>query len=298
MKLKNLLYFLFCLAVFNCSVKYDYLGMSQPGMSPEIFAPGVISTDAVEHGSIVFSYDGRSVYWSTVSGDWREGNLLVKEKKNGQWSDTETVSFSRSEYRDLCPVISANGNLLFFTSGNRTNEGLPAGYNLWVSERDNGQWQKPVPLPGKINTGRLSGCTIDPEGTLYYMSMEENNFESCDIYLSRLESGKYNEGEPLGLEINTSNIETSPFISPDGKYLLFSSSGRSDSFGEFDLYISIRNNDGSWDRAINMGELINSDKNDWFPSVSPDGKYIFFISGKSGNDDYYWIDTGIIDRLK
>lgn len=47
-----------------------------------------------------------------------------------------------------------------------------------------------------------------------------------------------------------------------------------------------------------MGKTVNSEKGDWFPSVSPDGKYLFFSSNRDGSMDLYWMDAGIIQELK
>jgi Tol biopolymer transport system component len=47
-----------------------------------------------------------------------------------------------------------------------------------------------------------------------------------------------------------------------------------------------------------MGEEINSPESDYTPVVTPDGKYLFFTSSRGGVDDIYWVDAGIILRLK
>ena len=67
------------------------------------------------------------------------------------------------------------------------------------------------------------------------------------------------------------------------------------------MYISYRQKDGTWGPAINMGDKINSDKDDFYASVTPDGKYILFnrtMDGKGDNIDIYWVDAKIIETLR
>jgi Tol biopolymer transport system component len=72
---------------------------------------------------------------------------------------------------------------------------------------------------------------------------------------------------------------------------------RAEGLGGDDLYISFRKPDGGWTKAVNMGSAINSKASERCPTVTPDGKYLFFISNRSGNYDYYWIDAGVIEEL-
>jgi Tol biopolymer transport system component len=65
-----------------------------------------------------------------------------------------------------------------------------------------------------------------------------------------------------------------------------------------DLFISFRNRDGTWRDAIRLGRNINSDAHEVCPVVTRDGKYIFFISMKSGKPQMYWVDAKIINELK
>jgi len=69
-------------------------------------------------------------------------------------------------------------------------------------------------------------------------------------------------------------------------------------YGGFDLYITFQQSNGRWIEPINMGEGINSSAYDWVPYVTPDGKYFFFNSMRSGSWDIYWVDAKIIEDLK
>jgi hypothetical protein len=61
-----------------------------------------------------------------------------------------------------------------------------------------------------------------------------------------------------------------------------SSSGRRDGTGPAgDLYISFRRADGTWEAARNLGPLVNTDRTEFCPVVSPDGRYLYFTSDRS-----------------
>jgi hypothetical protein len=62
--------------------------------------------------------------------------------------------------------------------------------------------------------------------------------------------------------------------------MIFSAQGRPDGLGDYDLYISFRR-DGIWQRALHLPAPINSDAGDLNPSVSPDGRYLYFSSTRS-----------------
>jgi Tol biopolymer transport system component len=73
--------------------------------------------------------------------------------------------------------------------------------------------------------------------------------------------------------------EYEPFIAPDQSYLIFMAAGRPDGRGGGDLYISYHK-DGVWSKAQNLGEKINSPRDEYSPKISPDGKYFFFASAR------------------
>lgn len=136
--------------------------------------------------------------------------------------------------------------------------------------------------------------------------------------------GKYSPPENIGNHenaINTDYHEVDPFIAPDESYLIFTSN-RPGGFGDADLYICYRKPDGAWTKAINMGPSINTEAVEFCPSVTPDGKYLFFSSNRllfqrysnhpisydekikildspgNGRGDIYWVSAKIIESLK
>ena len=83
----------------------------------------------------------------------------------------------------------------------------------------------------------------------------------------------------LGSTLNAPEThETTPYISPDGRYMIYGVRGRPDSFGDLDLYITVRDSSGQWSAPRNLGAGVNSSAGELCPIVSHDGKYLYFTS--------------------
>jgi len=132
--------------------------------------------------------------------------------------------------------------------------------------------------------------SVSAEGTLYFAS-------GGDIYRAHPEGDEYAAPERLDEAINTRFEEGHPFIAPDESYLLFSSDGHADNLGTHDLYISVREADGTWSEARNLGAGINSRYQELYPTVSPDGKYLFFLSDQERGKSVYWVDFQALEPL-
>ncbi|MCJ7802835.1 MAG: hypothetical protein MUP82_10810 [Candidatus Marinimicrobia bacterium] len=272
-------------------LKDAYFGQKPPGLIAELFAPKLINHLA--HSSPSFSPDGKEIYWSTVSDSNETRKIYYVKFENNTWSEPILAPFS-GNYHDDQPFITSDGEKLYFASkrpkvknGNQEND-------IWISDKTESGWGEPRPINNLIG---LWTPTVALNGTVYFIERIENTRVICR---SKLENGKHSEIEYLNENINKKgSLNWCPFIAPDESYLIFSSD-RGGGFGSGDLYISFKNENGEWQEAINMGVSINTDKQERFPGVSPDGKYLFFTRGYSAPyyHDLYWIDAGIIDDLK
>ena len=133
---------------------------------------------------------------------------------------------------------------------------------------------------------------------MFFQAVRDDSFGSRDIYYSTLNNGRFAEPIHLGREINSEYSEGDVLIASDESYMIVNSSSRPDDLGNSDLYISFKKEDGSWTKLKNMGNIINSSETDYCPMLSPDGKYLFFTSKRTGNGDIYWVDAKIIDDFK
>ena len=274
-------------------LKEEYLGMKKPGRTPEIFAPGIVSSIDWEHSAPDFSPDGQEVYWASISGQMRIVSMKIVE---GKWTAPSPAAFTGFE--DCYPRFSHNGDRLYFISYRPLEEGEKNpgfGVNLWFVERLDVGWSNPKPVGYPFDTGNIFGFSMTMDGTIYYT---DGGGSSFDVFMSKFVDGRYNDPERLSDVINSEHPEDEPYIAPDESYLIFKSM-KPGGYGGADLYISFQRQDGSWTKAKNMGPKINTKYAERFPSVSRDGRFIFFGSDRNGNrGDIYWMDAGIIEKLE
>ena len=260
----------------------NYLGQKPPGLIPEAFAPGVVSTEGYEYSG-VFAPNMNEFYYIASDKDNKKQEFVAYKKKNNRWSGA--IMSPRLGQ----PAISPDGKTMHL--GRRYLDRTTTGW----SERKN------LALPfADILIMRL---TSSSSGT-YFFDTWDKSIKDFPIRYSRLVDGEYEQPKPLSKEINTGTQLNLPFIAPDESYLIWDAI-RDDGHGDSDLYISYRQQDGSWGESINLGGEINSDAWDAAGSVTPDGKYFFFnrmISPGVGdalpNVDIYWVDAQFIETLR
>jgi len=269
-----------------------FYGQNPPGLTSELFAPGILSTEVNEFNA-AFTPSGDAVYF-TVTHDSGQ-SIMVLKKKDGKWQKRDLASFSGA-YRDVDPFITSDGKKLFFSS-NRPKDGinLQEDCDFWFVEKlESGKWSEAKHLSFPCTPNQHDFYYVSTHDGAVYFSIFNNG--KGDLYFL---PAKSNNNDPIHLNypINTKHNEHDPFIAPDGSFLIFTSD-RPGGFGSADLYICFRKSDNSWSAPVNMGETINSEKYDYCPILSPDEKYFFFSSYRTGNGDVYWVDAKIIDKLK
>lgn len=109
-----------------------------------------------------------------------------------------------------------------------------------------------------------------------------DKFEDENFFISRKNDSLWTTPLKLGQNINSDYREGSLSVSFDGKDLFFTSCNRPDSYGGCDLYFSTLLHDTLWSESHNMGEVINSKYWESQPSISSDGKLLFFASNRYG----------------
>jgi hypothetical protein len=279
-------------------VRGPYMGQDPPGSEPMLFAPGIVSTDKRELNS-VFTPDGKEFYFSYSKGGGGY-TIMVMRRDMGAWTSPEVASFS-GEYSDVDMCVSHDGKTLYYGS-NRPRQGRGAaksGFDIWSVKRTGSGWGSPENLGPLVNAGEHQIYpTVTRDGTLYFQSRRDGGFGGSDIYRAEFVDGSYAKPENLGESINTEHNEGDVLIAPDESFLIVSTRGRPDSLGRSDLYVSFRRSDHSWTEVKNMGEVINSEGTEYCPMLSPDEKYLFFTSTKSGNGDIYWVDASVIEQMR
>jgi Tol biopolymer transport system component len=264
---------------------------SAPPRAPSLFGPHVISTEDDEFG-ITFSPDGKTCFFTKRTPSTISSSTYVicsSHLVNGKWTDPAIASFS-GKYKDFNPFISPDGSKLFFIS-NRPGPGktTPDG-DIWMAPQKGEGWGEPENIGAPVNTpGWELSCAVTANGSIYFISLNTTTGKQ-GLYCSRQMDGKYSTPEYIGDSVNNFDDASDVYVTPDEKFLLFSSKFRSDvltsgngasaSYPRSDLYISFKEN-GKWTTPKNAGNPINSTAEETNPSVSPDGKTLFFTSQRN-----------------
>jgi hypothetical protein len=246
-----------------------YLGQKPPSLTPEVFAPGLVSTEHRD-GSGFFTPDMKAFYFTrrdNSSGKW---SLVSFQSENNQWRESAVVP------RVGRPIFSHDGNTMHL--GNKYKERTKTG------------WSEIKSLGSPFEEIRIMRLMSSAKGT--YFLDEGTRDGNGVIRYSRLVNGKREAPKPLSKAINTGKWNAHPFIAADESYILWDGE-RSGGFGDNDIYISFKQQNGSWGDAINLGDKINTGTEENGAYVTPDGKYLFF----NRNGDLYWLDAKIIETL-
>jgi len=273
----------------------SYLDQEPPGMTPRLFAPGRVSTDANELNS-TFSPDGSIVVFTEKRSG--RNTLMAIRREGDSWGERTVLPFS-GNHADVDPVFSSDGEHLYFSSKRPSGAGdRPGDSDLWsVAYLAGGIWAEPVPVDG-VNSPDTDEyyTSISARGALY-LSIFPGQRRPGDIFVAEPGSDGFMAPVRIGEPVNTEYSEHDPFIAPDESYLIFTSD-RPGGHGRGDLWIVFRNADGRWSEAVNMGPAINSAGYDFCPLLSPDRKYLFFTRYLDGDGDIYWVDAGIVEKMR
>lgn len=266
-----------------------YFGLRPPGSKPEVFAPHIVSKPDRHEFGAVFSEDGKEFFFG-VDNDGRAG-IFFSKLENGVWPAPQSLLVHKV-YSFNDPMLSPDGNRLYFISDMpMEGKGDKKDYDIWYIERSGSHWSDPVNIGEPINTaGNEYYISFTENGTLYFSSNKHDE-RNYDIFYSEHVDGVFKNPIRLDDNINSERYEADAFIAPDRSYIIFSAI-RKEGFGQGDLYISFRDDEGNWSKARNMGDDINDEHHQLCPFVSKDGKYLFFTS----NQDIYWVDAAILDN--
>jgi hypothetical protein len=187
-----------------------------------------------------------------------------------------------SGYPEYLPFLPVDESFLMFTS--RRNDGSwekpSGGYysNVFISNRENGKFIRPVPVEGVNTVGMDENVVgLSNSGNVAVVFRENPNGTS-ELRLVFRENGVFGKEQVLDEKINsTRHNEIAATLSSDSSAIIFASD-RPGGFGGIDLYICRRLPNGKWSDPQNLGPSVNTIYDEDFPSISPDGKTLYFSS--------------------
>jgi hypothetical protein len=273
-----------CIACVGCEAsdpnersdeELTYLGLETPGSVPEVFAPGLVSTDNLEVLPAM-SPNLQEFYFLRQEGGSAPGYNVISFQ-NGDWivDSVETTDGSGEVF------ISPDGSIMHLGAEFR--------------EKTADGWSDLKSLGAAFDKFEIMRLTASRDGTYVFDERKEDGL----LRYSRLVDGQRETPVAFGPEINQGTFTAHPFIAEDESYLIFDSK-REEGFGDSDLYISFRDDDGNWGPAINLGSQINTEFEDIFGSVTSDGEFFIYstVNLEASSANIFWIDAAFIDALR
>jgi len=256
-----------------------YLGQKPPSLTAEIFAPGIISRNGYfEHSAAVFSPDLSEVFWSAKPDGQRYFKIYFMNMINGKWTQQQLAPFNGNKNNGK-PTFSSDGKKLFFDS-----EG-----DIFFVKKEANTWTNAVKLSSAINTHASESVqSITENSSIYFLRFNPNakiRGNAHEMYVSKVIDGQYSQPEKLEKTINSIEQEFAIYVVPNESYMIIEET-KDNRLSQF--YVSYKLTKNTWSKRILLPIAWGR-----FPSVSPDGKHIFFMT----RDGIYWVDVKIIEKL-
>ena len=258
-----------------------------------------VSSDKSEFGAVLYN---NMFYFTSARGGskdygWNKEPYLdiYKADYNDDGTVTNALPIAQlnSKYHDGPISISADGNTAYF-GGDSFRESefekdkakkLKLGRNnIFKSVKEGDKWGKVVSLAFNSTEYSTSNPSLSRDGkTLYFSSDMPGGLGGVDIWKVAVnEDGTYGAPENLGAKVNTAGYESFPFIADDNTTLYFASSGHPGLGGTDVFQINLVSGD-----ATNLGQPVNTEKDDFSFSFNKDKNLGFFSSNRNGNDDFF-----------
>ena len=205
---------------------------------------------------------------------------------------TENINRFKLQY---LPSITIDNSAMFFTK----RDHVSGDEDIVVSYSKNDGWLPAQSVSQRINSHLNEGaCSVSADGRIMIFTScdKRDSYGSCDLYITKKTGENWSKPKNLGRSVNSRYWESQPSLSADGKTLYFSSN-RSGGKGGRDLWVS-KNEDGKWIKPTNLGDLINTPKDETTPFIHPDGETLYFsANGYPGMGGYDLYKANLTDSI-
>ena len=285
--------------------------VSNPNYLPELkgqtklydIAKSDVSSDKTDFGAVLTN--DNNVYFASARNTSKRNSNFNDEpyldiykatyNANGTISEAVAVDNLNTKWHDGPVSITNDGNTMYYGSESfnekeyvkdKAKKAKFGKIYLYKATKQGDTWSNSKPLPFNNKEYDVRNPSISKDGkTLYFSSNMPGGFGGEDIWKVSVNGDEYGTPENLGAKVNTEANESFPFITDDN-VLFFSSNGKT-GFGGLDVF-KMDLNKGS--EAMNVGEPVNTSKDDFAFTYNATKKVGFFSSNRDGVDNIYKAD--------
>ncbi len=248
-----------------------------------------------KYGPAMEAY-GKFLQWQPSSQLAKEGlrgcRIALASRNSSSRYVVKNAKLFNSQRADYAPMfLGKDYDQLYFTTtsekatGEKHSEitGMKKGDIWFARKNERGEWERPQPVEGELNTDADEGViSFSPDGQTMYLTRairSETSNTSVEIYTSRKGEGTWSAPQKFEIIADTVSAVGHPAVSPDGKYLYFSSD-MPGGYGARDIWrINLQERSGSLE---NLGPQINTSGDEMFPYVRTDSLLYFASDGHPG----------------
>ncbi len=259
---------------------------------------------------LVYASAKDSSFFNTRRYKWNDQpylDLYVAKINEESQELKDAIKFSKkvnTKYHEAAVTFAPDNKTMYFTRNNygkklkRDKKGVNH-LKIYQSKKVDGEWTEATELPFNSDNYSTGHPALSPDGKeLYFVSDMPGSIGQTDIFMVDVrEDGTFSEPRNLGPEINTERREMFPFI--NDKKLYFSSDGHT-GLGGLDVYqVSFEEEEGFLD-VVNLGQPINSNKDDFSYIIDEETQKGYFSSnreGGKGDDDIYAFKNLVIEEI-
>jgi len=193
-----------------------------------------------------------------------------------------------SPYDEILPIISPDGNTLYFDRKNHPQNTVGDYVNddIWVTTLSNGTWTEARRLSQPLNNGNHNYvCSVMPDGNALLLGnvYKEDGSAFGGVSITYRDSAQWSFPEPLKIEEYQNLNEYSEFSLSNNRKILVMAIEMDDSYGDRDIYVCFANEQGLWSKPLNLGKNINTAATELTPFLAADNRTLYFSSaGFSG----------------
>ncbi|PIV95175.1 MAG: hypothetical protein COW44_00390, partial [Flavobacteriaceae bacterium CG17_big_fil_post_rev_8_21_14_2_50_33_15] len=225
----------------DSSVKQSfYLGQKPPGLTPEVFAPGLVSLNGRFESTILFSPDLKELYFDAKYED-EASQIYFSKLVNGTWTPIKKANLTKGNKREeMHPFASHDGKRIYFMA----SDSIFLDERIWYVNRLENSWSDAIKLDSPVYDDMVFFPNQSKNGGLYYFSLSKfKTYYTPDI------DGEFIEPQEVEIEFGHH-----AFISPNEDYLLVTArSNEEENRKDNHIYAYFSNQDGTWSNPINLG---------------------------------------------